>query len=48
MWIVTKQNYNLYLENYWRTHIFLLQKSFSNFLNLRFRELKFTQLLELL
>jgi hypothetical protein len=34
MWIDTKQNYNLYLENYGRTHIFLLQKSFSNLLNL--------------
>jgi hypothetical protein len=34
MWIDTKQNYNLYLENYWRTYIFLLQKSFNNFLNL--------------
>jgi hypothetical protein len=33
MWIDTKQNYNLYLENYWITHIFLLQKPFSNFLN---------------
>jgi hypothetical protein len=34
MWIDTKQNYNLYLENYWRTYIFLLPKLFSNFLNL--------------
>jgi hypothetical protein len=25
MWIDTKQNYNLYLENYWRTHIFYSQ-----------------------
>jgi hypothetical protein len=37
-----KTNYNLYLENYWKTHIFLLLKLFSNFLNLWFRELKFT------
>jgi hypothetical protein len=35
MWINKKQNYNLYLENYQRTHIFfLLQKAFSNFLNM--------------
>jgi hypothetical protein len=34
MWINTKQNYNIYLENYRRTHIFLLYKPFSNFLNL--------------
>jgi hypothetical protein len=29
-----KTNYNLYLDNYWRTHNFLLRKLFSNFLNL--------------
>jgi hypothetical protein len=34
MWIDTKQNYNLYLENYWRIYIFLLPKLFSNLLNL--------------
>jgi hypothetical protein len=34
MRIYTKQNYNLYLENYWRIHIFLLPKLFSNFLNM--------------
>jgi hypothetical protein len=27
MWIDTKQNYNLYLENYWRTHIFFTTKA---------------------
>jgi hypothetical protein len=42
MCIDTKQKYNLYLDNYWRTHIFLLPKLFNNFLNLWFRELKFT------
>jgi hypothetical protein len=23
MWIDSKPNYNMYLESYWRTHIFL-------------------------
>jgi hypothetical protein len=42
-----KTKLQLYLENYWRSHIFLLPKLFSN-LNLCFKELKFTYLLELL